>query len=235
MQRIRQLWVTSVHAQPVGRIWATDNNWQACPLPLLTEEKTMTEDCILHSLVVWLHPSHFVPVTYRQVSGPTHRAGCWTSCSMWCSCLVHCGLCPPPWKQPLAAAQLCVGKHRKDVCTGGAEWSSQQEHLQPSVLNTTMLLPHQIYKTPNRLAPAVLSFCLSSLAAPHFVLSLSSAHLDTLLAIPVACNSPNSCAIYTEPSPEVQLRKHLSPLTLRGKLKFMLYWLRLGEREVVNR
>lgn len=46
-------------AQPVGRIWATDNNRQACPLLLLTEEKPMTEDCVLHSLVCVATPLAF--------------------------------------------------------------------------------------------------------------------------------------------------------------------------------
>ena len=79
----------------------------------------MTEDCVLHSLVVWLHPWHFVPVKYREVSRPTRRAGCWSGWSTRCSRLVRSGARPPPRKQPLAAAQLCVRQaQERCVCRG---------------------------------------------------------------------------------------------------------------------
>lgn len=41
------------------------------------------------------------------------------------------------------------------------KWCLQQKKLQPSLLNSTGLLPHRIYKTPNRLAPAVPNVCFS--------------------------------------------------------------------------
>lgn len=73
------------------------------------------------------------------------------------------------------------------------EWSLQQKKLQPSVLNSTGLLPHHIYKTLNRLAPAVLHVCFSLLSALCSFFSLSSARL----AVSVSCNSPTSCTIYS--------------------------------------
>lgn len=152
----------------------------------------MIEDCVLYSLVVWLHPQHSVPVKYRQVSRPLYRTGHWTSWSMQCGFLVHSGVCPPPRKQPFAAAQLCVRQaHERCLCCGNeVEFTTEKTATVP---NSTRLLPHHIYKTPNRLAPAVLHICFSLLSAPCSFFSLSSAHL----AVSVTCNSPISCTIYS--------------------------------------
>lgn len=105
----------------------------ACPLPLLSEEKQMIEDCVLCSSVVWLHPWHFVPVKYRQVSRPTHRAGCWMSWNTRCGFLVQSGVCPPPRKQPFSAAQLCVRQAQERgnevvLTTGKTATISAEQH-----------------------------------------------------------------------------------------------------------
>lgn len=144
----------------------------------------MIEDCVLHSLVVWLHLWHFVPVKYRQISSQhtglvTGPAGTCRSVSSYQKTIIFC-------------SPVVLGKHRKGVCVGGMKWSLQQKKLQPSVLNSTGLLPHHIYKTPNRLAPAVLHVCFSLLPAPCSVFSLSSAHL----AASATC-SPISSTVYS--------------------------------------
>lgn len=138
-------------AQPVGRVWATDNNQQACPVPLSTEGKLMFAGCALHASVVWLR---FVAVKYGEVSGPRLGAECCPSgarTAVTQSLLEHVLL--PGSSRYTAAPQLCVRQaQERSACA--REWSSQQENLQRSVLNCSVLLPHHIYKILNRRAPA---------------------------------------------------------------------------------
>lgn len=57
-------------------------------------------------------------------------------------------------QEATTAPQLCVRQaQQRSACA--REWSSQQENLQRSVLNCSVLLPHHIYKILNRRAPAV--------------------------------------------------------------------------------
>jgi len=170
----------------------------------------MTEDCVLSSLIVWLPPwSCGIPYRNRQT-------GFQANTQEWALDQLEHVVWSPGSHWSVSSSQEGTTRrspavrYRKDVCTGGVKRSLQQEKLQRSVLNSTVLLPHQIYKTPNGLAPAVPSVCFSLSPAPRFVLSLISAHLDTFLAVPVACNNPISCVIYTEPSPGIQLSKHLA-------------------------
>lgn len=168
------MWVTHTHALILHSQWEEFGPQlitAACPLPQLSEEKPTTEDCVLHSLVVWLHPWHLYLWNTDRFLG--HYTGLVTgpagACSVVSWSVLKCVLLSG--NNHLLHPSCVLGKHRKDVCVGGMKWSLRQKKLQPSVLNSTRLLPHHIYKTPKRLAPAVLHVCFSLLSAPFSVFS----------------------------------------------------------------
>lgn len=146
--------VSNIHpctdfAQPVGRAWAINNNPKHVLTHCLRRESgcLRTVHCVLWScgyvLYLWntvrflgwdsgLRVAHQEQVLWSP--GPF-----WNTSSS---------------QEATTAPQLCVRQaQQRSACA--REWSSQQENLQRSVLNCSVLLPHHIYKILNRHAPAV--------------------------------------------------------------------------------